>query len=245
MKKTLLALVVVLFAAANLSAAYTVVLKDGTRYQAKTKWTIVNGKAIINLQNGQTLQIDPALIDVKKSEEVTRQGLGGATVLGVQDQAQPSQQKQPSLGEVVRARRPLQTPTPAPVVPAPSATTSAAESPFAPVPNALDRRVSDNFERAYENVGIYEHVMSGTNQVVRAEITADTEDRVFQAITATAFLITRNAGVDGVLIDTVELSMKTTTGGKAGFFRMSRQDAEVLNTRAMTPEEYFIRKVIY
>jgi hypothetical protein len=243
MKKTLIALAVTLLVSADLSAAYTVVLKDGTRYQAKTKWTIVNGKAIINLQNGQTLQIDPALIDVAKSEQVTKQGLGGATVLGVQEQAQPSNaQKQPSLGDVVRARRPLQTPTPAPAV---QPTSTAPADVVTPVANDLDRRLSDNFERAYENVGIYEHVMSGTNRVVRAEITADTEDRVFQAITATAFLMVRNAGVDGVSIDTVELFMKTTTGGNAGKFRMSRQDAEALNTRAMTPEEYFVRRVIY
>ena len=62
---------------------------------------------------------------------------------------------------------------------------------------------------------------------------------------ATAFLIVRNAGVDGVEIESVDLFMKTTTGGAAGRFRMTRADAEALNTRALTPADYFVRNVIY
>ena len=245
MKKLSVAVALLLFVSAEAFAAYTVVLKDGTRYQAKAKWTIVNGRAIVSLQNGQTIQLDPALIDVAKSEQVTKDNLGTARVLGVEQRSTPaSQQQKPSLGAAVRTqpRAGFETPVP----PTPSGTAPATgTAPVTPVANQLDRRVSDNFERAYENVGIYEHAMSGTNSVVRAEITADTEDRVFQALTATAFLIVRNAGVDSITIEMVELFMKTTTGGAAGRFRMSRADAEALNTRRIPPSEYFVRNVIY
>ena len=246
MKKTFAALALLLLVSTQAFAAYTVVLKDGTRYQAKAKWTVVNGKAIVSLQNGQTITLDPALIDAAKSEQVTKDNLGTARVLGVEQQSSPAtQQSKPSLGSAVRAQPRAGFETPVTPVPTPGGTAPATGTALTPVKNELDRRVSDNFERAYENVGIYEHVMSGTNRVVRAEITADTEDRVFQALTATAFLIVRNAGVDGITIEMVELFMKTTTGGAAGRFRMTRAEAEALNTRRIPPSEYFVRNVIY
>ncbi len=239
MKKSLLAVALTSLLAVNAFAAYTVVLKDGTRYQAKTKWTIVKGRALITLQNGQQLQIDPNLIDAAKSEQVTKDGLGSARVLGVEQRNETqAQQQAPSLGSSVRIRPRAQ-------IDAAQQQTTPLTATVAPVKNELDRRIAEKFERGYENTGIFEHAMTGTNQNIRAELTADTEDRVFNALTATAFLIVRNAGVPGVEIESVDLFMKTTTGGAAGRFRMTRADAEALNTRALTPADYFVRNVIY
>src|SRR5229473_5755564 len=76
MKKILsLAAVCVLFCA-NAFATYIVVLKNGAIYKAKSKWTVVNGKAMIALESGQTLQLDPSLIDEPASEKQTKSGLG-------------------------------------------------------------------------------------------------------------------------------------------------------------------------
>ncbi|HET8775415.1 MAG TPA: hypothetical protein VFP80_16565, partial [Thermoanaerobaculia bacterium] len=80
---------------------------------------------------------------------------------------------------------------------------------------------------------------------IRAEMTVDTEDRVFNAISATSYLMVRNAGVENIRIDMVELFMRTTTGGAAGRFQMSRADAEALNNRTISQQDYFVRKVIY
>jgi hypothetical protein len=238
MKKALIA-AAVLFAATQSFAAYTVVMKDGTRYQAKAKWTIVGGKAVIQLENGQRLSVDPSLIDIPKSEEVTKSGLGDVKVLGVEATPQPaSQQKGTSLGSTVKMRPRVSLSGPAD----PAASTAKAA---ATVTNQLDGRLAGNFERAYENVGIFERKMAGTNRVVRAELTTDNEDRVFNAISATAFLIVRNAGVDGVNIETVELFMKTTNGGSAGRFQMTRSDAQALNDKTLSVQDYYIRNVIY
>ena len=50
MKKSLiLAAFLSLVAAQSFAAKYVVVLKNGTNYAAKEKWTIVNGKAIVKL----------------------------------------------------------------------------------------------------------------------------------------------------------------------------------------------------
>ena len=241
MKKALIA-AVLLLAASHAFAAYTVVMKDGTRYQAKAKWTVVNGKAIIRLQTGGSVSVDPALIDAAKSEEVTKSGLGDVKVLGVEQAPRPqTQQQAPSLGSSVKIRPRSKFGETTPAVTDTAATSSRTTA----VANQLDSRVAGNFERAYENIGIFERTMAGTNRVVRAEVTTDNEDKVFNAISATAFLVVRNAGVDGVQIDMVELFMKTTNGGAAGRFQMDRADAEAINSKAITIQDYYVRNVIY
>jgi hypothetical protein len=225
-------------------ASYIVVLKDGTRYRAKSKWTVTNGKAMVTLENGQIMALNPNEIDAAKSEELSKLGLGDVKVIGTQPQSQPQTQKQQtSLGQLVRgARRPTEPVTSAPHSPAnPNATAPATTT----VPDLTDPRLKDTFERAYENVGIFEHKISGTNRNVRVELTADNEDKVFNAISATAFLIQRNAGLDGNMIEMVELFMKTTTGGSAGRFQMTRADADAVTNKVLSLQEYFVRKVIY
>jgi hypothetical protein len=106
--------------------------------------------------------------------------------------------------------------------------------------------VLDKFARAYENVGLFEQkITSPSPGVVRADLTADSEDKVFNAISATSFLIVRNAGVPGADIKEVELFMKTTVGGSAGRFQMTRDDAQALDSKQISQQDYFIRRVIY
>lgn len=229
---------------ANAFATYTVVLRSGLTYKAKAKWTIVNGKAMVALENGQTLQLDPSLIDEAASERQTRSSFGDARVLEVQTDttAQQPRQPQPSLGSSVHLRHiggPSALPAPAPATPAPGVvpTTSG---------GMLGQEVVDKFAKAYENVGLFEQKLSATGpHSLRAELTADTEDKVFNAISATSFLMVRNAGMTGVQIDQVELFMKTTTGGSSGRFQMSRDDAQMLDAKKISQQEYFVRKVIY
>lgn len=237
MKKSLtLAAFLTLVAVQSFAAKYVVVLKNGTNYAAKEKWTIVNGKAIVKLENGQSLQLDPALIDVAKSEELTKYGTASASVVDLSpNMPKVAAPKKASIGNIkLRPKTDAQpidkTVAPAVVVPAGSNTA----------------QVIDKFQRAYENDGIFEtKVVSTGERVLRVELTVDTEDRVFGAISTTAAMIVRNAFVEGAKIDMVELFMKTTTGGAAGRFQMSREDAEALMNKKVRREEYFITKVIY
>jgi hypothetical protein len=106
--------------------------------------------------------------------------------------------------------------------------------------------VLQKFERAYENVGIFEHKVTSLNShTVHVELTADSEEKVFNAISATAFLAVRDAGVPGVKLDMIELFMKTTMGGSSGRFQMTREDALALDNKQISKEDYFVRKVIY
>ena len=236
MKKVLFFALALLVAAPSF-ARYIVVLKDGTRYAARAKWTVVSGKAIVQLENGQSLQLDPALIDARASEQMTKIGMANANVIDLTPGAGAAQSGgQQSLGGQIKLRKnaPKQQ-QPAAVEPA--LVSGAGEM----VPEVLEK-----FGRAFENVGIFERrILSTGANSLRAELTVDTEDRVFNAISATSFLMVRNAGVEGAQIEMVELFMKTITGGSAGRFRMSRADAEALDKRTISQQDYFVRKVIY
>lgn len=248
MKKTMPLFLLAALIATHAFATYVVILKDGTQYKAKAKWTLSNGKAIVVLETGQSLAIDPSLIDVARSEAATKNGLGDAHQLDLtpnMPDVTPQKPAQPSLGSRIKLR------TPQTAAGAPTAPTSAAPTPTPPPPVAsgegqLSDEVVQKFERAYENVGIFEHKLSAIGaHGLRVELTADSEDKVFNAISATSFLMVRNAGVTGAQVDQVQLFMKTTTGGAAGRFEMSRADADALDAKRITQQEYFVRRVIY
>ena len=245
--RTLLPVAVFALLLSAQSFAYVIVLKDGTRYNAKAKWTVSNGKAIATLDSGAVVTLNPSEIDVAKTDQVNALGMGNVAVLGQEQTAQPAAQQQaPTLGQMVKMRgRQSAAPTGAGTgTPSHNPNAMAPAQP-SPVPDQLDPQLKDKFERAYENVGIFEHKLSGTNRSMRVELTVDSEEKVFNAISATAFLIARNAGMDNMNIEIVDLFMKTTTGGAAGRFQMNRADADSINNKAILLPDYFVRKVIY
>ena len=251
----------VLFAAATLlalqtfAADYWVVMKDGTRYKAKAKPTVTGNRATILMQSGSTLVVDASQIDVAKSEEVTRNG--GGEVLAIEPtpsgMSQQPRPQGPSLGSQIRLRKP---PSQQPQAAAPPATLPPPQ-PAAPI-NAtpstgaeVQAGVIDKFSRAFENVGIFEHKITSINKTsLHCELTADSEDKVFNVLSASAFLVVHNAGIPGAQIDMVELFMKTTNGGSSGRFQMTQADAQALYAGGVPPDraklqEYFIRKVLF
>jgi hypothetical protein len=248
MKKALAALALTAFVALPSFATYIVVLKDGTRYVAKSKWTVIKGKAIINLENGQSMQVDPSLIDVPRSEQMTKIGMANANVIDLNTNDAPAttstRAQQPSLGSQFRLRKLPAEGQPAETTPAKE--TPATTAPTTPRSGTMPQEVLDKFELAMENVGVFDRKITPTGaNSIRAELSVDTEDRVFNVISATSFLMVRNANVPGVRIDLVELYMKTSLGGAAGRFQMSRADAEAINNQTISQQEYFVRKVIY
>jgi len=240
MKKILLLLAFAVLVSPQLFAAsYWVVLKDGTKYEATAKPVIANGRATVTLKNGQVIQVAAEAIDVAKSEEVTR--LGGGSLLGVEQAPTPSQAKTSSLGSQIKLRREQQQQTATPAAATPPPLTG-------PV---LGNEVIEKCERAYENGGVFEHKITSTGaHVLRAELTTDSEDKVFNTISATAYLIMKNAGLNGVTIDEVDLFMKMTNGGTAGRFQLTRGDADALYAAGKAPDrtklqEYFVTKVLF
>jgi len=237
MKKILLILAAALLVCPHLFA-YWVVLKDGSKYDAVDKPVITGNRVTIKLKSGQTIVLAADAIDLAKSEEVTR--LGGGQLLGVEQRVTPTGKPASSLGSQIKLRRPEQQQT-APV----------AAAPAAPTGPTLGAEVLDKFERAYENVGIFEHKITSTGpHELRADLTVDNEDKVFNTISATAFLIIKNAGLPNVTIGEVDLFMKMTNGGTAGRFKMTRDDANALYLGGNAPDrtklqQYFVSRVLF
>jgi hypothetical protein len=63
------------------AAAYTVVLKDGSTLVAKEKYTVQNGRAIITLLNGTQTFVPADQIDIKRTEQQNRLGIGSGVLI--------------------------------------------------------------------------------------------------------------------------------------------------------------------
>jgi hypothetical protein len=213
-------------------AQYTVVLRDGTTYKAKEKWKVVNGQALISLESGTQISLDPRMIDIERTEQANRLGLGDAKLIKVEERTAdaPRQQQQP-LGSVTTLRRD-------------TASTSSTSSPRqqpATSETLVGKDTLSKFQRAYNNVGLFgATVTPSEGATLTVTVTANTEDEVFKAISATAFLMSR---LDDV--ETVHLLMATLTGGAAGKFEMTRGDAKAISDKHLSWQSYYVQKVIF
>ena len=237
MLKKLSALAVLFLLIPSLAfASYIVVLKDGKRYRAKEKWTIQGGKAIIKLESGSSLQLDPSLIDVKASEQANSSGMGDVRILEVEEAPEPEKPKATPLGSLVTIKR------------APDKTSSSS-APISQAPSNSPKVSGEAVQRfmgAYDNVGLYDaKVTAVDSNRLRVELTADSEDQVFKAISATAFIMSKLPESTSEELDMVELFMKTISGGSSGRFQMTPKDARELAEKKLEWQDYFVNNVLF
>jgi hypothetical protein len=237
-KTALVAAAFLIFFTATLQASYIVVMKDGTRYRAKERWTMVDGKAMLALENGQTLQIEAGLIDIARTDEVNRSGLGDVRVIASPaPRTEPAAERQaePSLGALTRIRRIDE--------PQANAPTNQARTSASP---AIRPDVISRFNNAYENIGLFGTRITATSaSTLKIELVTETEDQVFNALLATALMVNRLPGVSSTKIDSVDLLMTTIKGASAGRFLMTSSDAEAVDKREIPVQKYFVDKVIF
>jgi hypothetical protein len=241
-KKIALALLTFVFVSSNAFATYHVVLKNGTRYRAQEKWSVVNGKALILLETGTTLQIDPAMIDVKATSDANTSGYGDAKLIATTGvDTTPKKSDQPSLGTITRnmSKKGDDKATTA-------VTGSRSNVREAPVPGQVGAEAIARFEAAYENMGLFQRrVTPNGGASIRVEVVTDNEDQVFKAISATSYVMAKLPTVTKTRLDTVELVLTTLRGAPAGRFTMTAEDAAAIDSRKMTWSQYFVEKVIF
>lgn len=228
-------------------ASYTVVMRDGQRYRAKEKWTIVNGKAIFTLENGQSMSLDPKLIDQAESEKVNAQSLGGARILATSQAPAESKPSASPLGSItIKPTTNTATATKTPAAASTRSTTPSAVGAATGSTN-LSNNVVQIFSQAYENVGLFDAKVLGNGpNRLHITMTADNEDQVFKAISATAFMMTKVHGATQERVETIDLFLTTINGGSGGKFQMTLADATDLAQDTQNKwKDYFIRKVIF
>jgi hypothetical protein len=212
-------------------AQYTVVLRDGTTYKAKEKWQVVNGQALISLESGTQISLDPRMIDIERTEQANRLGLGDAKLIKVEERTPEAPRQQQPLGSVTTLRRDT----------ASASSTSSPRQQPTTSETLVGRDTLSKFQRAYDNVGLFgATVTPSATATLTVTVTANTEDEVFKAISATAFLMSR---LDDV--ETVHLLMATLTGGAAGKFEMTRGDAKAISDKHLSWQSYYVQKVIF
>ncbi len=254
MKKSLLLFALVsLFAANAFAASYWIVMKDGSQYECKQKWTVKDGKAWFTTVAGQTLTVDPGQIDVAKSEQATKYN-GGAVIAGAANQTTTNAAPQEGLGSQIKLRKPASQVTPAGPPPAPAPTTPTTTGVHRPRRTATHppgRRRIGRGGAPEVRAGVRERrhfrAQSRLHQLAQHPRRGDRRQRgkSLQRHLGHRLPRGRDGGVPGVHIDMVELFMKTTTGGSAGRFQMTRDDAQAIESKQIEKSDYFVRKVIY
>lgn len=243
-------------------AAYTIYLKDGSTVQAKTKYKVENGRALITLPNGTQTFLNLSEIDVKRTEEANRNDYGGAAVVldpgtrkaGPQAPAVPQRKR---LSDLITEREGTSRELPGPRREDPQVqkadkgqtakTTRAGYVDFSQVarkPYAQADIVSElqQFFRGqgFDDVEIYAGTRPDRPLV---ELTTGSEGTVFRAlgITANALLHVRDKFPQKVAA--LELLMTTPAKERAGQFVLTPEMAADLVAKKVDLTAFFVQNV--
>lgn len=245
MKKPVIAVLLLAGIASTAQAVYVVLLKNGDRIFAQEKYEVKGKNAWVKLKNGTLTSVPMVLIDVKKTEALNARNLGDATPLDWLDSDE----------------EPLATPTPTPSVATLGKIRPRAGAPIGdagrptPTPGIsyragryVDEQVDQAFQQGLESYHLYLYRTSvGTEPTyyfMEVQVNGQEEVlRVLQAVGITYHLLADKAPERSP--ERVELQLLNESGREAGLFRMSQEDAAELATGAVTPEDYFVKNVIF
>jgi hypothetical protein len=223
--------------------AYVVKLKDGSLVFARVPYTVKGTRAIITLENGTVTQLDLDKIDVPGTEKYNRENFGNVIAIEspqekVFQPPTPIPQSKGGLQSLVRQRREhLGLPTPG----APPANASVGAAPE--TSGSVDPIVQSTFSRIFEETGISQFRMANYRGRTRLVGTANSEQAVFNTLSAAARAITEAAERGRPV--SVEIVLTAASGEHAGTFEMTPAQAKLLRDRNLTVQEYFVRNVVF
>ncbi len=250
-----LALILALALTAGPLAAYTVVLKDGSTIQAKTKYQLQGDRALITLPNGTQTFVRASQIDVARTEQANKVDYGNAVVLrdpaGAAVTPPPAQPRGKRLSDLIGSEQAVPRELPenrrearresGPVGRTSSGfadLTGLPRKPFSPLDAASELQ---QFYRAQqvEDVGIYQGTKAGRPLL---EITTNSEAAVFRALTVSsnALLHVRRSNP---AVEALELLLLTPTKERAGQFVLTPELAAELAAKKVEVAAFFVSNV--
>ncbi len=241
--RTAVALLALLIVAPAL-LAYVVKLKDGSLVFARTPYTVKGTRAIITLENGTVTQIELDKIDVPGTEKYNKENFGNVIPIEAPQEKvfqapTPIPQSRGGLQSLVRQRREhLGLPTPGPP---PANARSVGSSDEAS--GAVDPVVQSSFSRIFEETGISLFRMANYRGKTRLLATANSEQAVFNTLSASARAIAEAA--ERGRPASVDIVLTASSGEHAGTFEMTPAQAKLLRDRNLTVQEYFVRNVVF
>lgn len=222
---------------------YVIYLKDGSTYQAKEKYRVDKGMAIITLTNGTVISVDLQLVDAARTEQANKSGIDADAILdtGTSGQSSPPRNKPTSLGQIAKQGGALNSPSSLGTSTAKPTTGKSTEVEFA------DESVRRAFTKIFENVNLFEYkiVQGSTPSTVRINMTTDNEKDVFNALTASAKVMNELRDLKKQNVTALELYFATTSGAAAGRFSFGLDAAKNLAEGQVPVEQFFVDQVLF
>jgi hypothetical protein len=231
--------------AAGGAFAYVVVMKDGSKVFARTRYSVKGSNAIITLENGNITQIPVSQIDVPGTDRYNKENVGNVIAISTPEEKelqtpQATGKKRENLEQFIQQRKqqeltappaqPARTAAPAPTAPGSAPAGGTTGTPL------IDREA----EAIFTEANITQYRLSPGPRVA---IIASEEDAVFRAINAAAKLIVSlgSAGKATAL----DVSIVSASGEDGGKFKMTPDNARGLTEGSETASEFFVKRVIF
>jgi len=229
-------------------SGYVVILKNGHRIRAQKPYEIKQNFAIITLATGTVTSFPLDQIDIVETERYNKQGLGSALTideLEMEVKAPPTPTPYKSLGLIAK------------IDTGPDEATLGDTLPPTPTPTPgislnnrayHDPRVDQAFAQIFDERKLYQYRSSAGTQpnYYFLQTVTDTQREVFKTlkVVAEAFAIIHELHPE-ISPEAVELEMITLSNKPAGTFRITTEQAKELASGATTPEQFYVRYVIF
>lgn len=240
--------------------AYTIYLKDGSRIITQKKYEVVDGQAILLLQNGTQASYDLNRIDVPRTEEANSDGNYGSAIIfedgkAVEKPTAPPPQGPNSLSDLIKSRNAglrgetgtqrdgviTGTEEPAARRSDSRRTPGRADEEGAPVRAELAGELRQYFRsRGLDEVAVFRGSGDGTALV---QVSTPSESSVFRAIAVGAKALQDIGERPDVGLQSLELAMATPSGENAGRMRITPAMAEELISKQTEVTDFFVRYV--
>ncbi len=240
------------------AAAYTIVLKDGHTLVAKEKYTVQNGRAIITLLNGTQTFVPVGQIDVPKTEQANKLGLGTGVLIPGSPQdigtvpAQP--RKDETLADLIHKqgagprdvpgnkRQTKEQPAAGRLVKTKAGYNDLAAFPRKPYSQADVTVQLQQFFRAqgFDQVEIWEGTQSDRPLI---EITTNSEGSVFKALSTAANALLQVRSTAANRVAAFQVLLTTPARERAGQFELTPEMATDLVSKKVDVTAFFVKNV--
>ena len=237
MRKRLTLALLALVLCSSAALAYVVKLKDGSLIFARSKYIVKGEKAVITLENGTVTAIRLDQIDVEGSEKYNKENFGNVVAIDTPDGRKPTPSAaapaSPRLQDFIRENKPR--------MGLPSQSEKSSSEGSGPSFQQVDSNLQSAFARIFDGAGITQFKLTNFRGKTRLLVTANTEEAVFNALSAAARALSDPAS-RGVPT-TIQIIMTSSSGESAGTLEMSPEQARLLVNGQISAAEFFVKNV--
>ena len=237
MKKTFLLALLSTFLISTAASAYVIKLKDGSLIFARMKYTVKGDRAIITLENGTVTAMKLENIDVEGSDKYNKENFGNVVAIDTPDERKPTAvagpaSQAPRLQDFIKDKNPRM------ALPANQKSSTDATGPSF---QQVDQNLQSAFTRIFDGAGITQFRLTNFRGKTGLLVTANTEEQVFNALSAAARALSDPAS-RGVPT-TIKVVLTTSSGDSAGSLEMSPEQARLLVNGQMTAADFYVKNV--